>query len=97
MSPHYRKGIAVVVALVALAPLFPTPSSADDQWLSLSGGTPRSGCNPPMRQQFSGGFITCLVPTSMCLAHGGHIGGREITDTGLALHCVGSDLVAARK
>ena len=97
MSSEYRKGIAVVVGPLVMALLFATAGRADDQWLSLGGGMPASGCNPPMRQQLSGGFMACLVPTSMCLAHGGHIGGREVTDPGIALHCVGSDLVAARR
>jgi hypothetical protein len=88
----YQKVLAVGVALVALASLFATRSNAQDQLLKLSGGIPAGVCNSPMRIQVTGGYVICLVPTSVCLAHGGHI-GLDPRDSSGSPHCMESDLV----
>lgn len=97
MKPGYQKVLAVGVALVSLASLFTTRSNAQDQLLKLSGGIPAGVCdNSPMRTQVAGGFVICLVPTSVCLAHGGHI-GLDPSDRSGSPHCMESDLVPAKK
>ena len=89
------KTVAVAAALASLCSLTvlsPTPSSAQGQMLKLN-----SGAGLPVCQNVvTGRYVICFIPTSVCLAHGGHI-DYDPRDTSGSPHCMGSDLVAKKQ
>jgi hypothetical protein len=68
---------------------------ADEQMLKLNGAIPAQVCNPPMKVM-TGKYLICLVPISICTAHGGHV-GQDANDTSGQPHCLDSDLVPHKK
>jgi hypothetical protein len=90
-----RETLAAGFALVTLAALFAPSASADEQMLKLNSGIPAGVCHPPMKV-LVGAHAICLVPLSMCTAHGGHV-GQDPNDTSGQPHCLDSDLVLNKK
>ncbi len=99
MFTQRRKTVVVTFALAFLAlwiAVFGQPGNADELWLKLNGSVDAGVCNPPMQAQISPKYRICYVSTSVCLAHGGHTGLDPNDMSGLP-HCLGSDLVRAKK
>jgi hypothetical protein len=75
MGVTYRNAFAAWIVLMGADAMAQTPTwDANEQWLRVS-RVPMQQCNQPfMLLIVFRARVRCFVPTSVCVAHGGHAG-----------------------